>query len=363
MRVARSAFVLAFCFGMTPQAVASAQLLVSSGGPSEAGHAGRMTLRPPFPFPEEFDVDVEPDAVVRTFGRRGFVVSRASGTVQVLHAETGQIVDTIELGTGSEPQDIAVVSKSIAYVTRKNATRLLRLNPSTGASAESTDLSAFADEDGIPDLGMMAVHRGRVFVQIRRQNFDHVPPFVPPALLAVVDGATGALIDADPTTAGVQAIELAGTAAKHKMQIVGRRLYVGATGGEFDEGGIEAVDLRGLRSEGLVIRELDGTSGADLGPFAFTSPRGGWLAFTTDLTPSSHVVPFTLEGGVVPTPAIYTVVDYLMPHIVAAKGKLFLPTASAAANGILVFDAKTGAQLTPEPVATPAAPTDLEILR
>jgi hypothetical protein len=355
------ALVLALGISLASQA-AHAQLLVAAGDAFEEGGLGRMTLQPPWAFPAPF-ADVETDAIVRIFGRRAFVVSRSAGTIEILHAATGRPLDKIELGKDSAPQDIAVVSRSIAYVTRAKATRLLRLNPSTGEVRESTDLAPFADEDGVPDLGTMAVHRGRVFVQVRRVPEGEQPPEPPKPMIAVVDGASGRVIDTEPKRPGVQAIELEGTTPRNKMQIVGRRLYVSAFGAFFDAGGIEAIDLRTLRSLGLVIREDSGTTAADLHTFVFTSRAGGYLAFSTDFALSSHLHRFSLDGGVDPE-ELYVVLDYALPHLVHWKpgNLLFLPTRDGLLQGIHVFDAATGDRLTDAPVATPGVPTDLELL-
>lgn len=358
VRVVAVALALPLLFA--PPAVA--QLLVAAGDPFEAGGLGRMTVEPPWTFAEPF-TDVGTDAIVRSFGRRVFVVSRAAGTVQILHAKTLEVLDTVELGKDSQPQDIAVVSRTIAYVTRANATRLLRLNPTTGEFRESTDLAPFADEDGVPDLGTMAVHRGRVFVQVRRvENVPEPSPIPPPPLIAVVDGATGRVIDADPKRPGVQAIELEGTTPRNKMQVVGRRLYVGAFGAFFDAGGIEAIDLRTLRSLGLVIREDSGQVAADLHTFVFTSRTGGYLAYSTDFALSSHLHRFTVDGRVDPE-ELFVVVNYAIPNLVHSRREdlLFLPTSDGPVRGVHVFDAATGERLTEEPVATPGVPTDLEL--
>ena len=354
--------LLVLCIALAPH-LAAAQLLVAAGDAFEPGGVGRMTLEPPWAFPGGFTA-VGSDAIVRSFGRRAFVVSRAAGTIQILDARTGQVVDTVELGKDSQPQDIAVVSRTIAYVTRANATRLLRLNPSTGELREATDLGIFADEDGIPDLGTMAVHRGRVFIQIRRVvNAPEPPPLPPAPLIAVVDGPTGRIVDVDPKRRGVQAIQLEGTTPRNKMQVVGRRLYVGAFGAFFDAGGIEAIDLRTLRSLGLVIREDSGQVAADLHTFVFTSRSGGYLAYSTDFALSSHLHRFTVDGHVDPA-ELFVVVNYAIPSLVHWKrgNLLFLPTSDGPVQGVHVFDAATGARLTEDPVATPGVPTDLELL-
>ncbi|MCH8242702.1 MAG: hypothetical protein IH897_08840, partial [Planctomycetes bacterium] len=139
-----------------------------------------------------------------------YVVSRSEDTITAIDPVSWSILQVYALAEGSEPLDIAVVDAQSAYVTRRLATHLLRLDLDTGATSEATDLSMFADADGVPDMGMMALHEGRLFVQIRRQNGDP-GPLVPPAYLAVVDIGTEQLIDVDPVAPGVQAIELAGT--------------------------------------------------------------------------------------------------------------------------------------------------------
>lgn len=128
-----------------------------------------------------------PQSVLRSAGGLVYVVSAAQDTVTAVDPDTWTALRVYPLANSSEPLDIAVVSHRLAYVTRRNATHLLRLDLITGASAEVVDLGVFADSDGVPDLGMMAVHQGRLFVQIRRFNDSGPGWFAPPAYLAVVD--------------------------------------------------------------------------------------------------------------------------------------------------------------------------------
>jgi len=165
---------------------------------------------------------------------------------------------------------------------------------------------------------------------------------------------------------GVQAIELEGTAPKFKMQIVPetRRLFVSATGEAFDEGGIEMIDLDTLQSVGLAVREIDDTTGVDLGAFVMVAPDRGYLTFTTDLLLSSHLVAFSVPGGVDPTP-LHTTLEYFTPVMVhdARTDTFFFPESGGpGAWGVHVFDATSGARLTTEPIATGGPPTDLALL-
>jgi hypothetical protein len=180
-----------------------------------------------------------------------------------------------------------------------------------------------------------------------------------------VDLASEQLLDVDPLLSGVQSIELAGTFPKLKMQVLAqqRQLLVGATGGTFDAGGIEIIDLDTLTSQGLVIREADGLTGADLGPFVMVSPEEGYLAFTTDFTLSSHLQKFSISAGVDPAP-LHVAVDYLAPELEfePRSNTLFFPHGGGVESGVHVFDAATGQRLTANPMLTSGPPTDLVVL-
>ncbi len=347
----------------------AAQLAVA-GEDFDAGVARLRALRTRPPWsPRPAVVSTGAEAVLSRAGRGRLVsLSRGDGTVTVVSTAGWRIRRSFDLGAASGLEDIAVAGPCTAFLTRRRATHLLRLDLCSGATAEVVDLSPFADPDGIPDLGAMIVHEGRLFVQIRRANQDTVRRFVAPPYLAVVDLASETLIDVDAALPGVQAIALSGTAPKHRMQVVEatRRLYVSATGGVMDEGGLEAIDLDTLRSAGLVIREVDGKVGADLGPFVFVTPEAGYLTFTTDFDLSSHLTRFTLTGGV-EFGQLHVSVGYAVPALAAdpVTDTLFLPDGEFDRQGVHVFRASTGERLTAkdEPIATGGRPSDVLLLR
>lgn len=316
--------------------------------------------------PFEFDgaaVPVGANSVLAAHSSSVYAVSRTAGTITAIDTRKAAVDGVIDLGPGAEPLDMAVVDGHTAYVTRRAATSLLRVNLDDGGAEEAIDLAAFADADGVPDLGAMTIHNGRLFVQIMRSNPDVLGSFEPPAMIAVVDIATESLVDADPDTAGTQAIELEGTAPKTRMQVLPEtnELFVSATGGFFDDGGIEVIDLDTLTSKGLAIAEDDGEAGADLGPFVMVDPVRGYLVFSTDLTLSSHLLPFSLTGGVEPGPEMNVSVDYFAPALVLdpSTQTLYAPEGDFSEQGIHVFDTATNARLTDVPISTDGPPTDL----
>jgi sugar lactone lactonase YvrE len=305
------------------------------------------------------------DSILRTHGRVLYALSRSDGRLRVVDPHRGRVLHRVDVGADGAPEDVAVIGKRRAYVTRRDATHLLRVDPTTGKSSEVVDLRPLAGPDGIPDMGTMARHGNRLFVQLRRLNAEGPAPFDAPAMLAVVDLRSETLLDVDPERPGVQGIELAGTPPKFKMQAAAaaQRLFVSATGGFFDQGGIEAVDLGTLRSLGLVLREEDGQAGADVGAFVMTERDVGYLTFSTDLLLSSHLVRFRPGVGVV-SGELHVTLDYFVPAILHDRpsGQLFVIDGGVRPAGVFVFDAVSGERRNDQIIETDGFPTDAVLL-
>ncbi len=97
--------------------------------------------------------------------------------------------------------------------------------------------------------------------------------------------------------------------------------------------------------------------------FLLISPERAYVIHHTDLTQSSHLVSFSRATG-----------TFLAEHFVtfgltevavhdAANGLVFFPDNLPELNGIRVFDAATGDQLTSEPISTGLPPVDLVVAR
>jgi len=360
--------VMVMCVGIAEvyPVASGAQLVVAWGKQGGNGSTvGALRSRRPWPF-RRATLPAGADTALRYAHGRLFTISRGTGTVQMLTTRPWRLRQVFRTGAFSEPQDVAVTSARTAYLTTRRATHLLRLDLRTGDMVEAVDLRPFADADGIPDLGTMAIHKGRLFIQIRRANEEATGGFVPPALLAVMDIQTEQLIDVDPVMPGIQAITLEGTAPKLRMQIVPqqRQLLVSATGGFFDAGGIEVVNLDTLRSEGMVIREADGFTGADLGPFVMVGPDRGYLVYSTDLDLSSHLKAFSLSRGVESGPELHVSVGYFVPAIEfdARAGSIFVPDGVFGRQGVHVFAAATGERRS-DIIPTNGPVTDILLLR
>jgi len=313
-------------------------------------------LRPPIPIGK--------DTVLHAAFGRLYALSSSDRTVRVINPATWSVERSYPLPSRDEPVDLKVVSPGLAYVTRRNAPQLLRLDLASGMTQVGVDLSILADDDGNPDQGNMIVHDGRLFIQLERLNFDNPPPY-PAPFIAVMDLTTEQLVDVNSAREGLQAIELEGTFPKMKMQVIeqSRKLFVSASGGFFDAGGIEVINLDNLQSEGLAIREADGLTGADLGAFVMVAGDRGFLAYSTDLLLSSHLHQFSMSGGV-DNKELAVTLDYFSPAIEfhPATNSVFFPVNGALESGLHVFDATTGVRLNDRLIETSGPPTDLVLL-
>jgi len=304
---------------------------------------------------------------LRFAGNRLYAVGGADGSVAAIDCQSWSVARVYLLGAQSQLLDIAVVGSQVAYLTTRDSTQLLRLNLATGIAQQALDVAGFENPGGILAAGMMAVDAGRLIVQVSRfesSATDAGSAVGPTGYLAVVDIASGQLVDVDPIQPGIQAIALQGTFPKYKMKLLRdpRRLYLSASGEYFDEGGLEEVDLDALASLGLVIAEADGNTAADLGSFAMVAPDRGFLVSSTDFAPSSHLSRFSFTGGV-QLEELFVTVDYRVPTMVhdPQTHTVFVPDGGTT-NAYSIFDADTGERLNRDPLLLGGPATDIELL-
>jgi len=299
------------------------------------------------------------DARVQTFNGFIYVIEPDTDLIRVFDG-SGAELRSFSVGAGTSPRDILGVARNRAYVSRANATSVYRVDPQTGAGSEVIDLSMFADGDGVPEMERMASDGTRLFIQLRQINFGRgrASGSGTDGVIAVVDLATETLIDADPSTKPIDAIELTGPAPRLRMHVDAGLGYllVSATDGNHlsFNGGIEFVSLQTLSTAGFVVDEL---SNAALGGFVVTEHPNGYFLFHTDIIASNHLKRFTITDGADPAPEI--VFDggaYLDALLFDTETDLLYMPASV--GGLYVVDTQTDMQVTAEPIALPGVPVD-----
>lgn len=310
---------------------------------------------------------VHSDASARYHDGLVYVINHLYGdNIQVLDpSQDFATVLQFSVGPGSNPQDMAFVSGSRAYVSRNESALLYEVDPTTGAVTDSIDLSPMADADGLPEMSGMALRGGLLFVALQRLDRDYYWTPVPPSYLAVVDTATNEVVDVDTLTPGVQGVELPVTNPYRDILVDEDEglLYVACSGswGSLD-GGIVEVDPVALEAVGLVSTEMQ--LGGEF--YDFTLPVAGRAhAVVSTSSPSweQFCVAFDWTTGEklenVWKPGGYSVMDV---EVHEGSGQLFLADRTYESPGVRVFDVSDGTQLTTGPVTASLPPHDLLVV-
>lgn len=168
-------------------------------------------------------------------------------------------------GAGSAPRDVVVLPDDELYVSLHGRSYLVRVDAYSGEVLARIDLGAL-DADGIPDMTKMILQEGRLYVLCERLGGAST------GTIAVIDVRTESPIDMDPSTAGLQGLDLAGTRPADLLRL-GERLIVPSSAG------IEELDpSTGKRRTLLAAADLGGQV---LG-LALRSNRQGFANLRTD---------------------------------------------------------------------------------
>jgi streptogramin lyase len=301
------------------------------------------------------------DAVSRYYQGLIYVVNRMGGdNIQILDPGDGfSTVRQFSVGSGSDPHDIAFVNKTKAYVSIYNETELLIVNPKSGAHKGSVDLSSFADGDGIPEMDCMILVGERLFISIQRLDRNNYWLPVSPSYLAVIDTRADTLLDCDPGTPGVQAIELSGTDPYNDIHFnpYTGLLYVTCVGWwGMSDCGVETIDPLTLSSTGYMLTEAEACG--DINDVAIFSSTTGY-AVVTDASFNNLLVRFDPSTGEL-TDTLYTPGGYVLSDIeISPGGELFLCDRTATNPGVRIYNAVTGLEITEEPVDVGLPPFDI----
>ncbi len=304
------------------------------------------------------------DAVARYYDGLIYVVNRmGADNIQILDPENDfSTIRQFSVGAGSDPHDIVVLAPGKAYVTRYNTNTIWIVDPSQGIQTGSIDLSKHADADGKAEVDMMCRVGSRVFVTVQRLDRDAMgwPP-VGESYVSVIDVLTDALIDTDPSMAGVQSIRLAGTNPYSDIQLnpFTGKLYVACAGywGLTEEGeGVEAIDPVSLESEGFLF--LETAAGGDMIDVEIDRGTHGY-AIMNDASFNTVLISFDAASGT-KTGTLYAPGGYVLLDIeVSPWSELFVSDRTATLPGIRIWDVISDTQITAAPIDLGLPPSDI----
>jgi len=301
-------------------------------------------------------VAVGSDARARFFNGRVYVINGLGvDNIQVLDPQQGFTIaatnGTLLVDSGSDPQDIAFINTTKAYVSRLHSARLLIINPITLTRLGELDLSSLTklnDSDGSPDPAFMLVHNGLVYVILRHIDFN-----------TLVEVANGEVVVIDPTNDRIltklqlhaknpeSELQFSPTLNRILVSSVGN--LAGANGG-LNDGGIDAInpDTNTVDPQ-FVVDEA--TMGGDITAFALSSRIQGF-AVVHGANATYSLVTFNPSTG----QRLHNIVGPLnvpLSHVaINSRNEVYLAVADTHTStpGLRIFDAITESEITTTPL-------------
>lgn len=269
-------------------------------------------------------------------------------------AQNWRIAKQYSVGAGTNPQDIVAVSTDRAYVARLGDKALAVVHPRNGALLDTVDLSAFADEDGIPDITRLHYRGGKVFALAARLN--NFRPTDKSSIL-VIDGPTGAVDEEIP-------LSFVNPSGPLRYSTAVGRLVLIETGGFSSRGGADEVDG--------IIEYFNPDTGELEGPVITSEALGGDIIDAVIVREDkgyaiverqngedmeTALVRFNpMTGRADSTLAAALNFTYPFMELTPNGRELWLLDRTPQAPGIRIYDTKTDALLTDTPIDTGLPP-------
>ena len=289
---------------------------------------------------------VHTDVALRSDRGRVFVIERfGKDAIIVLDPESpGAPLANYGVGTGTNPQDIVIESLSRAYVIRLAAPDVLVINPMTGDSLDTIDLSAYADADGLPEMVHAELHDGKLYVLLQLLDINAWYAPTGPGKLAVIDAATG-------TVDRVVTLTIENPA---EFVVDNGTVYVVGGGyGDLSSGGVDRI------SPGATAMRL--TDGSSLNGRPSSVVMAGnrlWTVVSQDW-PYGKVYGVNPQSGAV----VDSLSGLVSPSSIATDGSVLLVgDTDMEGAGIVAFDALDGTRVQ-DKVETPLPPRSMVFVK
>jgi hypothetical protein len=306
---------------------------------------------------------IHSDAVARAYFELVCVVNRGGGdNIQLLDpCDNFNTVHQWSTGNGSNPHDIAVYSRTVAYVSRYDMTTVLKINPETGATLGTINLAGFADADGLPEMDQMFFVQGYLCVLLQRLDRNNFYSPVGNGYLAVIDTATDTVVDMNPGAGGVQPVVLprANPYSEVNLAVLQHQsvAYFSAVGFfGLTDGAVLAVSHGDPTSVQTVLTES--AAGGDILDVEIISDTKGFAIIATPLF-TTELIAFNPSTGVKIGATIYAPGGYDLNDIEPSSLGLLVTDRKPTSPGIRCFDMSTNAQLPGGPVSTGLPPFDI----
>jgi hypothetical protein len=320
---------------------------------------------------------IHSDAVIRYFNQKIYIVNRLNrDSILILNPLLGYLpLQEFSMGSGSNPQDIAVVNDSKAYVSLYNRNYLAVVNLNTGQIYKNIDLAVYSETsstsssgiDGRPEMAKMIIYENILYLQLQRLDRNDISGFPSPntdsyilKINIITDEIIGVSKTLYPNPYGkMQKITL-GSENFIAVCLPARLGFISQL-----DGGIGALNIAtGEFRTSPLYSEKD--AGGDILDMVIKSDTEGF-AYVLDSSFNKSIQRFNPSTGEkTGTLATYTSnLGNISGLALSQTGKLFLGSAEYNNPGITVFETANGElrQITPIPISVGLRPFDLEVLK
>ena len=303
------------------------------------GHSGVTNLNLP----------LHSDVAMDTWGGGLFLIERLNADDVVLidpaNAETP--VANYSLGNQTNPYGVEVLNEDVAYAIRYGSAEILVFDPEDGTELGTIDLTAYADEDNIPEMGEAVLVDTTLYVALQLLT-NYSPSRT--GLLVAISTHTNAVIDTVSLT--IKNPLSMDVTTDGSALLIGGGQYLGfGPADAVDYAGVDRVELPSL----AVSRIVEGSAiSGNVGSLVCTpNDSTAWLVASEATYPNATVYQFDAESGEI----ITTLSDPVAPSALAVSlsGNLLVIDRDYAGANFRVYDAKT-ANLVQNPVSTTLAP-------
>jgi DNA-binding beta-propeller fold protein YncE len=320
-------------------------------------------------------VNIHSDAVGVFSYDKVIIINRLGrDSIQILNPNLGFFTEAeFSVGSGSNPQDIAIVNSNKAYVSLYNRNYLLVIDPSTGGEIKRIDLSSYSETsstgsggiDNLPESSHLFIEGNSLYLLLQRLDRNDGSGFPAPntnSYLLEIDILSDRVINIYPTPAPNPISKI------YKVNIFSKPYIAMCLPARLgflskNDGGIGAFDLteKKFRS-GFLYSET--TAGGDITDMVIKSPDIGY-AFVLDKSLNKYIHKFNPTTG----EKLGVIASYssssgnISGLAISSSGKLYIGDSNFSRPGVSIFDTNSGdRKLTPAPIDVGLRPFDIIVL-
>jgi hypothetical protein len=292
---------------------------------------------------------IHSDSVARVYGDLVYVVGRlGADNITIYDPYKGfSVVKQFSVGSGSNPQDVAVYSNKI-YVSKMASNDIDIYSSLDYSKIGSIDISKYADKDGFAEPQNLLLYQDKLYLTVLRLDKDNYYVPTDKSYLLVIDPKTDKI---------EKEIELGATNPFAGMVESGGRIFIAETGkfGETD-GRIEIYSVR----DGIITQQIipESELGGDLNNITYSGDK--LFSVISDSNFNTILVAYDLTSA--KKSIVYQSTGFSLAGISIYNGKLYLCDRTKDKPGLRVFSTSDFTQKTTDPIDVGLPPVSLVFL-